>query len=156
MNRQGDDDFDPLNILDFNFTLEQVLTRIGINTGWVSSWLFNAQCLNLFLLGLPQLSSLGVIGQTPWCWRLRLLNWWFQCKQRSVILQRLVLCTYVFAHGKQVLQQVWPFPRVNALTRGKGQDEGSSMLVGSVLGWNTLYASMSRATYIAISYKTVL
>lgn len=34
VNRQGDDDFDPLNILDFNFSLEQVLTRIGINTGW--------------------------------------------------------------------------------------------------------------------------
>ena len=37
MNRLGDDDL--LSILDFNFTLEQVLARVAMNIGWVSSYI---------------------------------------------------------------------------------------------------------------------
>ena len=35
VNRQGDDS-DMLSILDFNFTLDQVLARVATNIGWVS------------------------------------------------------------------------------------------------------------------------
>ena len=38
VNRQGDDS-DMLSILDFNFTLEQVLARVATNIGWVSSYI---------------------------------------------------------------------------------------------------------------------
>ena len=39
MNRLGDDDL--LSILNFNFTLEQVLARVATNIGWVSSYIFS-------------------------------------------------------------------------------------------------------------------
>ena len=45
MSRQKDDDL--LSILDFNFTLDQVLTRIATNTGWVSCC-FLSLSLSLF------------------------------------------------------------------------------------------------------------